>query len=241
MDLFGIIQQFNSQNKFQLDIENMVYCDELKEMRRRIYRKLLKMEYQLETLGDKYTAMKRLEERYSAELKVKTAKAHNNLYVWITINPKPGVPFLKFFQKMEKLVKRNIFTDYFYVYEQRGDCMENLGKGFHAHILATRNLNYKPSKVARNVRNSCKQIVGDIKSNNQVNIQFIGEEYAADKKEYITGMNKTGEGKDKKQMMDIIWRQKNSLKLYYNAQKAQSNQSENSALQGTVKTPAEVC
>lgn len=193
------------------------YYDELGELRKRKMKKLLEYEYQLETLGDSYKSMKLLEGSYKEQLKVKTATLHNNLYCWITINPKPTVPFLKFFEKVQKLVKRSIFTDVLYVYEQRGVDMETLGKGFHTHILAKRNLNYKPSKVAKNIRNSCKQLVGDINSNNQVNIQFIGDEYAADKKEYILGV-KTGDGKDIKQQMDIIWRQKNNLKVYYNAQ-----------------------
>lgn len=220
MDLFKLIKNSYANNAQQLNRNVGIYYEELTELRRRHFRKILEMQYHLETLGNPYSDMKKMEHLLTDELKVKTAKAHNNLYVWITINPKPGVPFLKFSQKVEKLVKRAIFTDYFYVYEQRGNDMESLGKGFHTHILATRNLNYKPSKVAKNVRNSCKTLVGNPNSNEQVNIQFIGEEYYADKLEYITGQNKTGEGKDKKQMMDIIWRQKNNLKVYYNAQKA---------------------
>ncbi len=224
MDLFKLLKKhYGDTAMFHTVIGD--YYSELTDLRNRKIKQLLEMEYQLETLGDSYKAMKLLGEDYKEQIKLKTAKAHNNLYCWITINPKPSVSFLDFKKKVEKIVKRTIFTDYLYVYEQRGKDMESLGKGFHVHILGTRNLNYKPNKVARNIRNSCKKIVGDSNSNNQVNIQFIGDEYAADKKEYILGV-KTGEGKDEKQQMDIIWRQKENLKVYYNAQKAQGNYGE---------------
>lgn len=239
MDLFKLLKKHYGDTAMFHTVVG-AYYDELSDLRNRKIKKLLEYEYQLETLGDSYKEMKLLEQSYKEQIKIKTAKAHNNLYCWITINPKPSVTFQDFKKIIEKIVKRTIFTDYLYVYEQRGVDMETLGSGFHSHILATRNLNYKPSKVARNVRNSCKKLVGDINSNNQVNIQFIGEEYAADKKEYILGL-KTGEGKDIKQQMDIIWRQKENLNVYYNAQKAQGNTSQDAALQGADKTPAEIC
>jgi len=217
MDIWKVIKEHTKGNYDALHLANGAFLQEVAELRKRKIRHCLELQYQLETLGDFYKDIKRCEEGLKAELKVKTAKAHNNLYCWITINPKPTVPFSKFFEKVQKMVKRSIFTDALYVYEQRGVDMETLGQGFHTHILAKRNLNYKPSKVAKNVRNSCKQLVGNINSNNQVNIQFIGEEYAADKTEYILGA-KTGDGKDIKQQMDIIWRKKNNLNVYYNAQ-----------------------
>ena len=81
-------------------------------------------------------------------------------------------------------------------------------------FLTKRNLNYKPCKVAVCVRNTCKSLVSNPKCNNLVNVQFCGENWAEDKKEYILGKKK-GEGKDIKQDFDKIWREKNNLKEYY--------------------------
>jgi hypothetical protein len=192
-----------------------MFIEEKKEMTKRKIRKILEQQYQLESLGDMLKELKKLEESNKVLLKEKTAEEHNNSYLWITINPKPEIKLVDFIKKIEKLVKRKIFTNYLYVYEQRGKTEEEQGKGFHAHILAKRNLNYKPFKTHECIRNTCKTLVKNHKDNSTINIQNIGEEFAADKKEYILG-EKTGEEKDLKQQIDIIWRKNNNLKKYYN-------------------------
>lgn len=224
MDLFSLIKKHCKNDNDEFLKQLIVYNDELKELKKRKFRKILEMEYQLGHLGKDMEDLKELESNYKNEMLLSAAKRNNNLYCWITINPKPDIDFETFRKKVDKLVNRKMFTDYCYVYEQRGSNEDELGKGFHTHILATRLTKYKPNKVARNIRNTCKNLVGDSSNNNQVNIQFIGEEYAADKKEYILGKNKTGEGKDKKQDMDVIWRKKNNLNEYYNAPQKQTNE-----------------
>ncbi len=136
---------------------------------------------------------------------------HNNGYLWITINPAPKVEFEKFKVKITKLVNRSMFTKCEYVYEQRGTSLKEAGKGFHCHILATRDMKYKPSKCISNIKNTCKTLVGNVNNNNQLNIQIIGDDFANDKREYMTGV-KTGEGKDQKQIIDKSWRHLMELK-----------------------------
>lgn len=192
-----------------------MYFEELKDLRRRKFRKILSQQYTLETLGDYYKNMKKIECTNAEKLKLQTAKAHKNLYLFITINPKPEIKFDVFHKKMEKLVNRNIFKKGMYVLEQRGTTIEDAGKGFHCHMLCTRNLDYKPCKVSACIRNTCKTLC-NANDRRVLNIQFIGEEFMEDKRNYVLGHNKTGEGKSEKQDMDVHWRKKNNLKLYYN-------------------------
>jgi len=99
------------------------------------------------------------------------------------------------------------------VLEQRGSTETEVGKGFHAHILAKRCLSYKPSWVEKNVKNTCKGLC-DVNNAKLLNIQKIGEEFARDKKQYIMGQNKTGEGKNSKQEIDILWRKITGIPEY---------------------------
>ncbi len=207
----------NSPELMQDDMK--LYFDELKDLKRRKFRKILEQQYKLETLGDFYKSTKKIEELNAQKMKLMTAKAHNNLFLFITVNPKPEITFEEFMKKMEKLINRNIFTNGLYVYEQRGSTEEDAGKGFHCHLLCERNLNYKPTKVVSCIKNTCKSLC-NVKDKRLLNIQLIGEEFAQDKRQYIMGHNKTGEGKSVKQNIDTYWRKKNNLKEYYKDAKA---------------------
>ncbi len=194
--------------------EMQLFFEEKKDLRRRKFRKILEQQYKLGTLGNYYKEMLKIENTNKDQMKIMTAKAHNNLFLFITVNPKPEIPFDDFKKKMEKLVNRNIFTDGLYVYEQRGSTKEDAGKGFHCHMLCTRNLNYKPTKVVSCIKNTCKSLC-NVKDSRVLNIQIIGEEFAKDKRQYILGHNKNGEGKSVKQDIDEYWRKKNNLNSYY--------------------------
>lgn len=194
---------------------NNLYLAELNDLKRRKFKKILEQQFQLETLGEMYKGMKHIIKKNDASLKEKLAKEHNNGWLFITINPKPAVPFSKFKVKVEKLVNRNMFSSAIYAYEQRGSTQDEAGKGFHVHILARRNLAYKPFNCKKNTKNTCKSLVGDVNNHSQLNIQVIGDDFAVDKKNYFMGMNKTGEGKDLKQQVDKIWRKKMHLASFY--------------------------
>lgn len=174
---------------------------------------IVKMEYDCDLLGEKMMKIKEYEQSVKVKLKEKTAKEHNNAFVFITINPNEATTLTQLQEKVEKFVNRNMFSSYRYVYEQRGSEEKNMGQGFHAHILLKRNLDYKPSKIALNTKNTFKGIT-NIDNPQILNIQHIGHDFAKDKDEYMTGV-KTGEGKDKKQEIDKLWRVKNNLESVY--------------------------
>ena len=157
--------------------------------------------------------IKEYEKEVKMTLKENIAKEHNNGYCFITINPSPTTTLTQLQEKVEKFVKRNMFEKYRYVYEQRSPTEENVGHGFHAHILLKRNLNYKPSKISLNTKNTFKGIT-QVDNPQILNIQHIGEDFAKDKDEYMNGV-KTGEGKEAKQAIDKIFRQKNNLESVY--------------------------
>ncbi|WP_445729912.1 MULTISPECIES: hypothetical protein [Pseudomonadota] len=178
-----------------------------------LIKRLMKLEYENETLGNKYKKLKEYESQLLREKKEKTALEHNNRYCFITINPKDGTDFNEFKKQVEKAATRNMFSKVRYVYEQRGSTPEEAGKGFHVHLLAERNLNYKPSKVLSNLKNTFKSLV-KVDNPHCLNFQNIGKDFALDKDEYIDGV-KTGEGKDAKQSVDVIFRENHGLESIY--------------------------
>lgn len=192
-----------------------IYKTQKRELTGRKMKTILEQQFKLETLGEFHLGLKEMINTNDKKIKEQLAVSHNNGFVFITINPKPGVTLQQLVKKVDKLTHRKMFSHALWAYEQRGSTMANAGKGFHCHILAARNLNYKPSKVIKNTRNTCKSLVGNENNNSQLNIQVIGEDFAQDKRNYFLGTNKTGEGKDLKQSIDIVWRKTENLQAFY--------------------------
>ncbi len=182
------------------------------------YLKILNMKYQLKDLGDHMAMVKDKEEELKYKLKEQTAREHNNSHLFITINPKPKTNLEEFVKKVQKFIKRNFCDEASAVIEQRGEEETELGKGFHAHIALKRNVNYRPSDIVKGAKNTFKNCC-DVKKPELLNVRIHGSDFHKDKMEYIQGI-KTGEGKSKKQEMDVLFRQKNNLEIVYkNAQK----------------------
>ncbi len=212
--LLQLIQTHYKNSPELMQEYSQMFFEEKKDLQRRKIKKILEQQYYLGTLGNLYNGMLKIENENVQKKKRMTAVAHNNLFLFITVNPKPEIPFKEFKKKMEKLSNRNIFNNALYVYEQRGSTEEEAGKGFHCHMLCERNLNYKPTKVVSCIKNTCKSLC-NVKDKRVLNIQLIGEEFMNDKRLYILGHNKTGEGKSVKQNIDEYWRKKNNLNNHY--------------------------
>ena len=188
-------------------IEILEKCDE------QILRRVRMKEYETDSLGERWANIRKYEQQLTLKKKQMVAEDHHNLYLFVTISPKTSVHLEEFTKTVEKLVKRQMFSAYAYAFEQRASTPEEVGKGFHVHILLRRNLSYKPSKIKKNMANTCKGLC-DTNDNRVFNVQFIGTEFARDKMEYIRG-GKTGDGKDQKMDMDIIFREKNNMPSLY--------------------------
>lgn len=198
---------------------NQLHMEESEELIRRKFKKILGQEYELGRMGEFAVGLKQLEKQNEILIREQKASKRQNSHIFITINPKPTIELVKFLTVCHKIAKKTCFDDILYVFEQRGTIEGcDVGKGFHCHLLVKRNLNYKPTKCITNVQNSCKNIVGNVKSGNQLNIKVIGPEFAADKKNYILGKNKTEEGKDVKQDADVKWRKSECIAEFYGSE-----------------------
>lgn len=188
------------------------------------YKKNLNMKYELGTLGSHMAELKEEQESLREKIKVKTARDHNNGYLFITVNPKVSEKDVMFKEKLHKFEKslikfinRNFIEEAWAVIEQRGVAIGEAGHGYHAHIELRRNLNYRPSDIIKGAKNTFKTYC-DVKNSSLLNCQIHGEDFHKDKMEYIEGV-KTGEGKDLKQIIDKTFRKNNNLQVVYNAQK----------------------
>lgn len=168
---------------------------------------LINMEYQL---GYHSTELYKKE---TSLTKLKAHKLKSNLWCWLTINPPSTVKLDKFQDLITKYVNRKIVGQYLYVLEQRGKTLHEMGKGFHAHLLVERNLDYIPSQFLRNSRNTFKRIL-NVKNEALFCPYWLDHRYYKDKVKYILGA-KTGEGKDVKQTVDIVWREDYGIQPYY--------------------------
>lgn len=165
-----------------------------------------------------------LRKKYHEELKP-NIKKEPGTYFFITINPHPEIKLLDFINKIKIYIKSILFEDHLAVIEQRGTLYaDNLGKGFHAHILFKRktlseglppsNIESKCRRSFKNYTKKCSPCTTKIKCNHTLNFQTIGNTFAADKVEYLLG-EKYLLGKPVKQEGDLEWREMNDIPTYF--------------------------
>jgi len=176
-------------------------------------KQLLNKSYNAERMGQEWKEVKEYEVELDQTIRENKAEKHNNLFLWLTVNPKADVELEDFKDVIDKFAKRTMFSDYLYVYEQRGKEETSIGDGFHAHLLLKRNMDYKPSKVIFNSKNTFKRIT-NVDNFDIFNYRWVSDEFKKDKVQYIIGI-KTGEEKDLKQEMDVYFRKYNELEDYY--------------------------
>lgn len=160
-----------------------------------------------DTLYEKY--------QYNSKLEVVTTRKQVKQYthLFITVNPPPTLKLDIFINTINKTLSKNWIDGYVYVLEQRGENEEELGKGFHSHMLIKLTHHKKQSEINREIKNTWKKIL-DIDNYHILNIKFIDNDEQLRKQKYILGV-KSEEIKHLKQKMDIIWRLNNSIKPYY--------------------------
>ncbi len=215
-DALSSMDNFSWITKSELE---QLKIQEEKKFFQQQYKKNLTMKYELGTLGPNMTQLKEEQDALKEKLKAKTARDHNNGYLFITVNPKEKKGDVKTFEKsIIKFINRNFIEEAWAVIEQRGTTIEDAGQGYHAHIELRRNLNYRPSDIIKGAKNTFKNYC-DVKNPNLLCCQTHGEDFHKDKLEYIEGV-KTGEGKDLRQIIDKTFREKNNLQIVYNAEKA---------------------
>ena len=141
-------------------------------------------------------------------------KERKKPFWFITISPKPDAVFEQFKSNIEDISTFIWCEKCFWTFEQRGTCEEDMGEGFHAHIILDK-YNISPSKLKTIIKNKFEKfVVVDKYIDNKINILEKAREYLLDKMEYITG-KKIDEDKPQKVEMDKKWREKLGLKLFY--------------------------
>lgn len=138
----------------------------------------------------------------------------NSKYVFITINPNQYITLLDFINKINKMMSKKWITNYLYVYEQRGENLSELGKGFHFHCILEKPKTKSYNHMIRELSNSANSVC-DTSNFHFFNIKSISEEECQRKIKYITG-RKADDTKHLKQDMDIIFRQNHNILSYYN-------------------------
>lgn len=136
--------------------------------------------------------------------------------LFITVNPRPDVDFKTFHKSIKKYLSKVWIDNYIYVLEQRGTNMEELGRGFHSHILLWKCDGKKSHEVIRETKNTFKNICS-VDNPSVLNIKNCKEEDIDKRKNYMLG-DKSIEhdpSKQVKQEMDIIWRQNIGIEKYY--------------------------
>ena len=133
-------------------------------------------------------------------------------YLFITINTKDNVPLNKLLELMKNLAKKVWIKKYLYVIEQRGETIDQLGKGFHSHILIDRE-GKKYSQILREFKTTIGDLV-DVDNKSCFNIKPCKEEHLKNRQNYMIS-DKKDEEKRLKQDMDIIFRDKYTIKPYY--------------------------
>lgn len=137
----------------------------------------------------------------------------NSNFIFLNVNPAPNHSLLSFQQLIEKSLKKKFVKSYLYVLEQRGENLEEAGKGFHAHIIIekdeTKQYTQAIKEFGRTFSKCCD--TSNFHLFNGSKIKLLDMEK---RRNYILG-KKADENKHQKQQMDIVWRNENFLKSYY--------------------------
>lgn len=153
------------------------------------------------------------------ELVDKNKAKSQNEYIFVTFNFNTECQNLISSSKFkDKLVSKESMEEYAYCYEQRGETLDEIGKGLHMHFLIKRNKK-KPSEWTRELYSTFKNYTGfsldDFKNPKYRMCCFVPKSWAKEKLAYMSG-EKWDEDKNKKCEMDIIFRKNNNLNLIYN-------------------------
>lgn len=148
---------------------------------------------------------------YNEEQQKKDEKIKSD-YSFITINPHPQASLTDFKLAIEKSVKKSFIKKSLYVIEQRAENMEELGKGFHCHMLIKKD-DYRFSHLRREFASTFKKLC-DVSNPGCLNISLCKKEDLKKRQTYMLG-TKLDKEKHLKQKFDIEFRKKHLFKDYY--------------------------
>lgn len=145
-----------------------------------------------------------LHQRY---IEMKT-KSYTNYF--ITIRPKPNISFVEFYNQICKYIKRSTFIKYKLSFEQKGIDQDNIGNGFHCHIVTIETKWRSKGECLRDTQSSFKKMCEP---------NCIQVESTKNPLELVESYLVKYESQDNHKMItkeiDYIWRLNNNLKNIY--------------------------
>lgn len=155
---------------------------------------------------------KKLHEIYKIEIGMET-------YNWYHISIRPDdkkILFEDFYENVRKLVSRKCFKRFHLVFEQKSIEGEEVGKGFHCHIVGDM-LQASKGEVLRDIKSTFNKMIkeGQIAENCiQVDPTRNPDEIV---EKYLTAYESADGHKELTKITDKIWREKMNLEDYYNS------------------------
>ncbi len=137
-------------------------------------------------------------------------KPKTGQFYFITINPITD-DFDLFKNKVEKLLTRPFIIDPIYAYEQRGTTNDDIGKGYHVHIISKKKKYTSPAELQKNIYSQFKNILGNIK---HVDIRSCPMVWYDEKLSYIKG-DKWDLSKTESCNLNRVWRKQLNLETFY--------------------------
>lgn len=200
-ETYGQVPAIQKYNVTKLKFEVCI------ELARKIRTKSTQIELEL----GEHTFCPPLQEEFN---NLKTLKERIKPFWFITISPEEG-NWQEAFDRICGVKDLMWCDDIKFVVEQRGTTAKDI-HGVHFHILINK-YNIKPSTLKKyfldHYRDLCKPDKFG-KYNHVINCLSKKRQYYEDKLDYITG-RKVGEGKEDKQKIDLIFREKFSLENFY--------------------------
>lgn len=186
------------------------------------------MEYMLRKFDNTLTIKQILDERYMKLFGKKDEHLLKGEWM-LTIRPSNDMPLHKFIEFSSKLFEKKIFGPFKYVYEQKGECLEELGNGKHLHaicnlIYSNKGIKWHINEIMRLVK---KMNIEDFVLPNSIHLRKINNEkdmeYANN---YIDPhiFGKHNEHKKKSWEMDGEWRKRHHLLPIYDGNIVPSKQ-----------------
>lgn len=148
---------------------------------------------------------------YNEDIAKKEEKVKSD-YVFITVNPHEKASLTDFKLALDKSVKKSFIKKSLYVIEQRGENMEELGKGFHCHMLVKKD-DYRFSHLRREFASTFRKLC-DVSNPGCLNISLCKKEDIKKRQNYMLG-RKADPAKWLKQDHDIPFRKKHFFQDYY--------------------------
>lgn len=154
-------------------------------------------------------------EKYFPILKIQREREDERFksnFLFITINPKPSILLPEFMNICSKVVTKPWINKYMYVLEQRGDNDDDIGRGFHLHLLIDKG-DYRFSHARREFVSSFRKVC-DIQNYHTFNFAYCKESDINKRQNYMIGL-KADPDKHKKQEYDKKWRKIYNIPDYY--------------------------